>query len=221
MTNITAQTDITAHYDEAYFKFQIEIANLGSRCFLDLFQNEIEPSDTVLDFGCGAGTRLSLLLCNRRIGIDINQLCRETAGIQGIEAYPNIQHVPKSSIDVVISNHALEHVAEPLSTLVDLQKVLRPGGKLVLVVPCESYRTKWKPENIDRHLYTWAPVNIGNLVRAAGFTVLSCRRLAHRMPPKSRFIYRLTGWAVYNQLCRLWALLAPGLTQIAVVARKQ
>ena len=40
-----------------------------------------------------------------------------------------------SSVDFVIASHVLEHLANPLAMLVDIHRVLRRGGLLVLLVP--------------------------------------------------------------------------------------
>jgi SAM-dependent methyltransferase len=39
------------------------------------------------------------------------------------------------SQDFVIASHILEHLANPLAVLVDIHRVLRPGGLLVLILP--------------------------------------------------------------------------------------
>ena len=43
--------------------------------------------------------------------------------------------VADESCDVVIASHVIEHVANPVAALVEFQRVLRPGGRLVLLVP--------------------------------------------------------------------------------------
>jgi len=50
--------------------------------------------------------------------------------------------------DVIISNHALEHTLHPLQELEALLPKLKPGGKVVFVVPCESIARKHKPDDI-------------------------------------------------------------------------
>jgi len=44
------------------------------------------------------------------------------------------------SQDFVIASHIIEHLANPLAMLVDIHRVLRPGGLLVLLVP-DRHRT--------------------------------------------------------------------------------
>lgn len=44
------------------------------------------------------------------------------------------------SQDFVIASHVIEHLANPLAMLVDIHRVLRPGGLLILLVP-DRHRT--------------------------------------------------------------------------------
>jgi SAM-dependent methyltransferase len=43
--------------------------------------------------------------------------------------------IPDSSQDFVIASHVIEHLANPLAMLVEIYRVLRPGGLLVLLLP--------------------------------------------------------------------------------------
>jgi SAM-dependent methyltransferase len=43
--------------------------------------------------------------------------------------------IPDSSLDFVVANHFLEHTQDPLGTLLNAFRVLRPGGILYLAVP--------------------------------------------------------------------------------------
>jgi SAM-dependent methyltransferase len=57
------------------------------------------------------------------------------------------------SQDFVIASHVIEHVANPLALLADCYRVLRPGGRLVLLVP-DRHRTfdKERAATALRHL---------------------------------------------------------------------
>ena len=42
---------------------------------------------------------------------------------------------PSCSVDFVIASHVLEHLADPLGMLVEIHRVLRPGGLAVVLLP--------------------------------------------------------------------------------------
>lgn len=46
-----------------------------------------------------------------------------------------LSEIPNDSFDVVIAAHVIEHLANPIRAIQEMQRVLRPGGKLVLIVP--------------------------------------------------------------------------------------
>lgn len=99
----------------------------------------------VLDYGCGMGAAVAYGLSR---GLDVwgadtfdgfyadwgQQLA---AGVEGrvgrIEAEG--APFPDASFDCVICNQVLEHVPEPRPVLVDIHRLLRPGGVLLLTFP--------------------------------------------------------------------------------------
>ena len=72
--------------------------------------------------------------------------------------------VADNSQDFVLSSHVLEHIPDPISAFVEWQRVIRPGGYVVMIVPqpdalfCDvrplstyevlvrSHRDRWTPE---------------------------------------------------------------------------
>lgn len=46
-----------------------------------------------------------------------------------------LQHVPDGEYDALLASHVLEHVADPLGALGEWQRVVRPGGHVLLVMP--------------------------------------------------------------------------------------
>jgi SAM-dependent methyltransferase len=139
-----------------------------------LFARHIKPSDAVLDFGCGTGGILSEIECERRIGIEINEPSIADARRAGIEVFHDLQQIPAEQVDVAITNHAIEHVNEPYAIISELFRVLRPNGKLVVVVPFELpciRRFRGWSRCPDVHLYSWNPRSLGNLIDACGFEV--------------------------------------------------
>ncbi|MDP2805262.1 MAG: class I SAM-dependent methyltransferase [Gallionellaceae bacterium] len=43
--------------------------------------------------------------------------------------------IAESSFDVIIASHLLEHLANPIKAICEFERVLRPGGKMVLLLP--------------------------------------------------------------------------------------
>ena len=57
------------------------------------------------------------------------------AGRQIIAEAVDLTEVEDASYDFVLSCHSLEHIANPLKALLEWNRVLKPGGTLILVVP--------------------------------------------------------------------------------------
>lgn len=209
----------TNYYDETYFDWQRNQGLFGGRKNRGTFAPYVQPTDCVLDFGCGGGYLLAQLDAAKRVGVEINDTARAEAVKNGVEAYKSVNDVPDSYCDVIISNHALEHVYTPYEILVGLKQKLKPGGRIVFVVPIEK-KKKYDKNDINKHLYTWSEMNLGNLFDAAGFEVDTVNEIFHRWPPYYETIDKLFGNGVFNLLCRIYARLKPNLSQVKIVAHK-
>src|SRR3954468_17667542 len=134
------------HYKGAagsrYFEWQNRNAGVTGKIEARKFLAYVKPTDAVLDFGCGGGHVLRNLNCARRIGVEINPAARKVAAEAGIECHDSIASIGDNSLDVVISNHALEHVVAPIFTLKALLSKLKPSGFLVLCVPLDDWRSQ-------------------------------------------------------------------------------
>ncbi len=74
----------------------------------------------------------------------------------------NLVHVADSAYDFILSSHNLEHLANPVKALKEWQRVLKPAGALVLVLP--YYRATFdhlrKPTSVD-HMFEDFEKNTG------------------------------------------------------------
>jgi SAM-dependent methyltransferase len=211
-----------SHYDEAYFRSQSSAGVVGARLGRETFEEFVRHADTVIDFGCGGGYLLNELKPRRRIGIEINPHARAHARETGIDVYGSTDQLPADLVaDAIISNHALEHVEEPLRELRKLAARLKVGGILVLVVPCDAPPLPFKENDPDFHLYSWNANNIGNLARCAGFSVREAAELRTRWPPKWAWIYRLLGLEALRLATYAWGLLPGWRRQVRLVATRE
>lgn len=172
--------NVEEHYTgtrgRTYFNSRISVLDLQVKRYqASLFQRHIASNATVVDFGCGSGGILRNIDCTARIGVEINELSTIAASAAGIKAHRSLGEIADESADVAISHHALEHTAHPLHIVSELHRILKPRGKLIVVVPCEPGRSpafkRWR-EQVDMHLYSWNPLSLGNLVTVSGFTVV-------------------------------------------------
>jgi SAM-dependent methyltransferase len=189
-TNRVATLAVSPRYQgamaETYFRDHFTSEQVfGRQIQSEYFRPHCSYALTLLDFGCGDGSMLRVLPARHHIGIEVNPHCIDAIvrgnAIQAptIDVRPDIGSVADGSIDVVISNHALEHTLRPLECLAEMKRVLVPGGRLVMVTPFDDWRApgmdRWHPGDKDNHLFTWSPMNIGNLLHEAGFTVDQAR----------------------------------------------
>lgn len=92
--------------------------------------------DRVLEVGCGIGD--FLVFRRQTTGVDINPYNINYCRNQGLDAhliegerYP----FAESTFDGVLIDNVLEHLVDPAPTLSEIQRVLRPGGMLIVGVP--------------------------------------------------------------------------------------
>ena len=159
------------YFDQRESVLRTQVQTRRADLFMDLASDDL----AILDFGCGNGGLLSALPAAKRIGVEISEPARMAAANVLDTVQPSLQEIDNDSADLVISHHALEHVANPAAIIQELVRVLKPGGTMRIVVPCEmpvllSAHRHWKP-NIDQHFYTWSPLHLGNLLKSCGLEI--------------------------------------------------
>lgn len=195
-------------YYELGFSSETEIGRLyQSRHFRPYCSEE----KTVLDVGCADGFFLHNLPAKQRLGVEVNpkaiQICQERS-IQNncpITIYRDIREIQNHSVDVVLSNHCLEHIPEPFQILQEVRRVLKPDGVFLLVVPFDDWRQRghrtWRSNDLNQHLYTWCPLNLGNLVTEAGFHIRELALKTSTWSPRLNWIHRSFGPSAYSFAC--------------------
>ena len=134
----------------------------------------VRLEDVVLEYGVGYGWNLAALPCRRRLGYDIADGVEPAVTQHGIEFLSSLEGVPDSTADVVLCHHALEHILDPPGALREMQRLLRPHGRLIVVVPWETERRqrRFRRNEPNHHLYSWSTQSLGNLIEDCGYEVL-------------------------------------------------
>jgi arsenite methyltransferase len=107
----------------------------------------IAPGETVLDLGCGAGTDLLVAAqmtgrAGHVIGVDMTPMMLQRAwhsaealALANVELHESLIEalpLPDASVDVVISNGVIDLVVDKDAVFSEMDRVLRPGGRLQL-----------------------------------------------------------------------------------------
>lgn len=208
------------HYNEDYFTWQKSMGKIGAKLNKFLFQYYITSNDNVLDFGCGGGFLLNKLDASKKLGVEINKSGRENAQTLSIATVGTIAEVEDEWASVIISNHALEHVDRPLDIIKDLIPKIKKGGKIIFVTPFERTNS-YQANDINYHLYTWSPMNLGNLFHRAGLEVIEVKKISHKWPPKFDKLVKLFGYNLTGSLSKVYGVLNRSQTQVRIVARKK
>lgn len=123
------------------------------RFILDGFQ---VPLGQLLDVGCFSG---SLMVEAQQAGwqvqgVDINRryatFCREQLGFEVFLGFLEDANFPGGYFDAVTMIDVLEHLRDPLTTLREVRRILRPGGEVAVSVPNFPFQSL--KERLRRHL---------------------------------------------------------------------
>lgn len=208
------------HYNKFYFDWQSEVGLFGAMANQIKFKDCIKNNQKVLDFGCGGGYMLSTFKNIKKYGVEINPVARKVAEKNGLKVFSKSKQLSGNFFDLVISNHALEHTDNPLIELKEIFRSLKKGGKICIVVPLDSVKTKYKKNDKDFHLYSWSSMNLANLLTVAGFQVLESRPFVHKWIPFHLIVKKFISWNVFHFLCRVYARVDTRRHQIRTIAIK-
>lgn len=141
----------------------------------------ISPQGHILDAGCGTGANLQLLelLGYRAAGLDLSfeglQLASSRDNVKGKLCRASVEKLPflSSSFDGIISSDVLYLLndAQEMASLLELKRVLKPGGVLVLNLPAYEWLRGEHDQAVSaKRRYTAS--NLKSKLLAAGFQVM-------------------------------------------------
>jgi len=137
------------------------------------------PGNKLLDVGCGSGDWLVSMrgLGWDVTGIDFDERAVRTGAQQGLPVKCGAleqQAFPNESFDAITLHHVIEHVPDPIRTLRECARILRPGGRLVLSTPNASslghriFKRDWRGLEPPRHLHVFSSNSIRHALAISG-----------------------------------------------------
>lgn len=146
----------------------------------------------VLDAGCGDGfylTHLSRFNKVKAFGIDYNPLRIKRAKDKGggfslVNGNLSSISVKDNAFDIVLLNHVLEHIENDRGVLLEIYRILKTGGILIVGVPNEGCFIAQIRNNILQrsilketdHVNFYTEKNIKAKLNTLGFKMLKVRR---------------------------------------------
>ena len=128
---------------------------------------EVPRNSLVLDAGAGEGQYRDLFAHTRYIGVDlaVGDAAWNYSGLSALNTLERLSF-PDGVFDVVVCTQVLEHVAEPERVLCELQRVLRPGGRLLLSAP-----QRWHEHQTPHDFFRYTSYGLEHLLDKAGLVV--------------------------------------------------
>ena len=134
--------------------------------------NSYQPvKGRILDIGAGTGD--FLLECKNQnwdiLGIEPNDKAKGIAVGKGIKFGDTIEKLESNSFDVITMWHVLEHVPDVEYQVVELKRLLKPSGTIIIAVPnfksydANHYKEFWAAYDVPRHLWHFSKTAIEKL----------------------------------------------------------
>ncbi len=114
------------------------------------FVAELGKNKDVMDYGCGPGFGTDIISKTAKsiIGVDIRQKALNYASKTYTDPNISFQKVNPTyplpfadrRFDLIISSHVIEHIPNVLEYVLELKRILKIGGKLILSTPNRKFR---------------------------------------------------------------------------------
>lgn len=126
------------HRDEEYIASEKQFKNIFLKRF-KIIKKVISKKGRVIDIGSSTGVLLKLFKDDgwEALGIEPSKSAKyaRKRGIEVINKKFEEVSLPKNKYDVVILNHTLEHVDNPLKVIKKVYEILKKGGIIFIDVP--------------------------------------------------------------------------------------
>lgn len=145
------------------------------------------PNDAkILDVGCGDGFHLKLLKQHGEKnwmleGVDLDERAAKMAEKSGLKVHlGNIEklNLPENAYDLALMIQTIEHVEQPDEILRAVKRVLKPGGRLVIVtdntdsIDFNFFKNSyWGGYHFPRHWNLFNRTSLSKLAEKTGFEI--------------------------------------------------
>ena len=135
----------------------------------------IKPSSLLLDVGCGRGFYVKAFRRNNiiAIGMDSETVQEVTVCPAWIVDIEKPWPLSDNLCDFIFCKSTLEHTREPLNVLKEMYRVLKPYGRVIILVP--DWHSQWKNFYDDvTHQRPFTRKGLTQALKLTGFRDVNC-----------------------------------------------
>jgi 2-polyprenyl-3-methyl-5-hydroxy-6-metoxy-1,4-benzoquinol methylase len=142
------------------------------------YLNGLRPGK-ILDIGCGLGWILSSLGKDwDKHGIEVSKFASSHAAQFGNVHNGTLDDFNESGFDVIIMNHVIEHLSDPVSALNKIRGLLNPSGIFIIGTPdfdsaaARRYGSNFRLLNDPTHISLFSSDSMHRCLRDQGFKIM-------------------------------------------------
>jgi SAM-dependent methyltransferase len=144
---------------------------------------QLAKGSRVLELGCGSGSFIRQCVYRgwETTGMDLNPDLESIIGELGAKFVPTTLpkiDFPDNSLDAVFAWQVVEHLYDPVTTVAEVKRVLKPGGIFAFSVPNSEcwqfffFKDKWAGLQVPTHLNHFSASTLKRLVNLAGLSLI-------------------------------------------------
>lgn len=153
--------DVAPYYEEYWSDAGFHPQRRMNSALEELFVTNIQSGSKVLDVGCGNASVCGCWFQRRGcdyVGVDISQHAVNEARAAGVNARKIDQAsqlpYPNDTFDAAVCLEVLEHLFQPDVAALEILRILKPGGVLIVTVPNAAY---WR-RRVELLFGRWNPL---------------------------------------------------------------
>jgi 2-polyprenyl-3-methyl-5-hydroxy-6-metoxy-1,4-benzoquinol methylase len=172
-----------------------QTTNYPDALALYLYVHHLPPGAKMLDFGCGRGEYVEAFRKLKMIVAGVDSRIENNCDLGYYKCNIEVEQIPFGDgfFDCIFSKSTIEHVRNTEHMFTELNRVLRPGGKIILMTP------EWNPQTfyIDySHVTPYTVKSLREAMLIFGFKNITVERF-YQLPllwkkPYLTFLAKLT-----------------------------